>query len=406
MAHRLHDSVICGEFDFRTKGRISGLVTLLGRDEPLRIHLQGLPAADLAGIVLRFRNPSPTLPAPDDLSSLQQGGIGDISASRKCKIPDCSPQELAQHVHAGTSFPWHWGNTLYVEWFSTCNGRMVIEASHFVLDIEGPAQWSLSPEDEPSRQEQIAASMKAVEDDLAGLLTGIDLLNEDEGDLHEEEREAQEWDHRMNQLNDRIEARLHALGDLPDMEGYDEIYREEREKLRIEWGEPAPEPLTPEEEAERARWIDEMNAAAEEALQDWEDLPDPPDHSLVSRCNELGHKIFADIKDGGRMPESAPSEHPLHELQWGVQFAAAKLAGALNPMDEDDPWPPCSYRIGDVLVRLKKARALLRDALAAMDSADEENLAHPAWRAAVRHEVEDILAEVLRLLAEARDSLE
>ncbi len=39
---------------------------------------------------------------------------------------------------------------------------------------------------------------------------------------------------------------------------YERIYEEEREKIRQERGEPEPEPLTPEQEAEQAAWIEEM----------------------------------------------------------------------------------------------------------------------------------------------------
>jgi len=93
-------------------------------------------------------------------------------------------------------------------------------------------------------------------------------------------------------------------------------------------------------------------------------------------------------------------------LDQGVMFASGKLAGALNPRPGPDDWPPESLFAGDVLVRLKKARAHLRDALAGLDAAEEQNLADPAWRATLRAELVSVRAEVDRLVAEVRAVLE
>jgi hypothetical protein len=45
-------------------------------------------------------------------------------------------------------FPWHWGNALYLEWFSQSNGRVVIETASYVLKIVGEPHWEMSPEEE------------------------------------------------------------------------------------------------------------------------------------------------------------------------------------------------------------------------------------------------------------------
>jgi hypothetical protein len=59
----------------------------------------------------------------------------------------------------------------------------------------------------------------------------------------------------------------------------------------------------------------------------------------------------------------------------------------------------------DTLVRLKKARGYLRDAIAGLDSADEDQLATPAWRADTRREIAEILGKVQHLIAEVRQVL-
>ena len=65
------------------------------------------------------------------------------------------------------------------------------------------------------------------------------------------EAEADAEDRRQQLLLDRIGVRMdreYAEGREPD---FAEIMEEEREKLRKERGEPEPEPLTPEQEAEQ-----------------------------------------------------------------------------------------------------------------------------------------------------------
>ena len=65
----------------------------------------------------------------------------------------------------------------------------------------------------------------------------------------------------MELLLDRVSARIEREG---HEEGkFEQILDEERARLRRERGEPEePEP-PPEQEAERAAWIEEMNAIAE-----------------------------------------------------------------------------------------------------------------------------------------------
>jgi hypothetical protein len=86
-------------------------------------------------------------------------------------------------------------------------------------------------------------------------------------------------------------------------------------------------------------------------------------------------------------------------------FAGAKLAGALGVHGEEE-WPPDPLFAGDALVRLKKAREHLRDAMAGLDGADEQSLATEPWRSRTRAEVEDTLVRVQRLIDEVREVLE
>jgi hypothetical protein len=164
---------------------------------------------------------------------------------------------------------------------------------------------------------------------------------------------------------------------------------------------------TPEQEEQRAAWIEEMNAAAQQALEEmeteaWKERSEPQRPELLDRAMDFSIQLRNDIKEW--LADDAIAEHPLREIAWGVQLAAVKIGGALGH-DRDEPWPPDALFAGDSLVRLKKSRDCLRDALLAMDSADQENLAPAAWRIATRREIAEILGEVQLLIQDLREVL-
>ncbi len=424
MAWRIDEYLIHGEIDNRTPGRVTGRLWFLGReDEPVVLDLEGNAWRDVAGHVLRFTNPTPATPEAgflDGLAATQSGVVGDITASRKVKVPDCPMEEVMRLVRAGEKFPWHWGNSLYLEWHSERNGRVVIESANYQIEIDAEAAWTMSEAEETAQQETNGRAMVAFMERLADAVPDDDDFEDfDEDDETDDddaptsaaEAVADAEQARMDLLLDRVQARIKralAAGEEPDHEA---IFEEERERLRRERGEPDPEPTTPEEEAERAAWITAMNAAAEEALaasDDYDDWKDDEDreHPLVARCHSLHLRFHHDSAARGWLTDADPQEHPLRELEIGVMIAGGKLAGALNSLDDEDDWPPGPLFAGDTLVRLKKARGHLRDSLAGADAAAEQSLADPAWLAHARADLVKLLAEVETLVAEVRAVLE
>lgn len=407
MAWRIQDYVERGEIDNRDKGRVTGRLWLNGIDEPIVLELTGNPYRDLAGQRLRFLNPKPK-PMPKDLRSFareQTGVVGDITAARKVKVLDIPDDQFEHYYKNKIPMPFHWGNCLYLEWHSVRNGRVVIEATDYVLEVEPEATWQMSEEEEAAQleangramidfMEQMMAAAKATEADDPG---------EDDEPQSEAEAAADAEAARMDLLMDRITARLDREED-PDGDAFERIMEEERERLRKERGEPEPEPLTPEEEEERTQWIEEMNAACEAAMNEPIDPEDTREHPLVEHCHELGGRLHDDIEANGWLPEGAREEHPLYELKHGVWFASAKLAGALN--GRRDEWPPEPLFAGNCLVRLKKARNYLKDALAGLDAAEAEKLTEPAWLPPLRQELQGILQSVNDLIGEVRAVLE
>ncbi len=435
MAWRIDETLIRGEVDNRVRGRVTGRLWFTGRDEPVTLDLAGNAWRDVAGHVLCFTNPAPRAPRPDELkglADLQHGVVGDITASRKVKVPECSMDELMEYYEAKKPFPWHWGNSLHLEWHSAPNGRVVIESATYQLELDPEAAWTMSESEET---EQRRANDRAMIDFMNRLLAGLEAAEardavtesfDDDGEdacvdddadddtpTTEAEAEADAEQARMDLLLDRVNARMEREGLQP--EDLERVLDEERARLRRERGEPEPAPRTPKEEAEQAAWIDEMNAAAEEALAElnaekWKHADGEPEderwHPLVERGNAVTDTIRHACKEHGWLTDDDAREHPLRELANGVMIATAKLAGALGSEDDDEDWPPEPLFAGGVLVRLKKVRAHLRDALAGLDAADEQSLAEPAWRAEMRQAVDAMLVDVEVLINDVRTVLE
>jgi hypothetical protein len=167
MAWRIHESVIRGELDNRERGRVTGQIWLAGRPEPLVLDLQGNCARDLAGRRLEFVNPHPVEAEWRGLVPRQVGVTGDITASRKVRVPDVPKAELMRCLEERRPFPTHWANSLYLEWFSEYNGRVVIESADFALTVIGEAAWEATPAEEEEQHRRNAAAMSAFMGSLA-----------------------------------------------------------------------------------------------------------------------------------------------------------------------------------------------------------------------------------------------
>ena len=94
------------------------------------------------------------------------------------------------------------------------------------------------------------------------------------------------------------------------------------------------------------------------------------------------------------------------EITDGVTFAGVKLAGALHSSMRRGEWPPDPLYAGDSLVRLKKARGHLHDAIAGLKAAADDGLLGGVRLDEIDREVRGILAEVEQLISEIRGILE
>src|SRR6476660_5791025 len=160
MAFRIHDSVVRCEIDNRVRGIVRGKFWAEGRPEPIVLELQGNAWPDLAGCLLTFTNPKKRVVHPhlESLRPMQRGGIGDLTASRKVRVFDVPLEEALEMSRRKEKPPEHMANSLYLEWFSEQNGRVVIESADYEVCIS-PPEWRMTPEEDEERARKAAEGL-------------------------------------------------------------------------------------------------------------------------------------------------------------------------------------------------------------------------------------------------------
>ena len=159
MAWRIDEQVVRGEIDNRVRGWVTGRIWFVGRETPIELELEGNAWRDLAGRRLEFTNREPVAGDLDRLAARQAGVIGDCTASRKVKVPEIPMSQIGEYYAAKKPWPWHWGNCLYLEWFSERNGRVVIESASYELRIVGDAAWDMTEAEELEQRRANGAAL-------------------------------------------------------------------------------------------------------------------------------------------------------------------------------------------------------------------------------------------------------
>jgi len=329
VAFRIHNSVVRGEIDNRVKGIVRGKIWVAGRKKPVVLELQGNAWPDLAGCLLKFKNPLKRIAHQhlDSLNPNQTGQIGDITASRKVRVMEIPMPDAYLMKKRGEHVPEYMANSLYLEWFSVQNGRVVIESTDYELEISAP-EWRLTPEEDAERARLAASGMSWF---MRKLTDAIEKPKRGQKS-HEEE-----WDeHDYEKFLKESDARTDKYGELLDKYGHSD---EAHEKIAKEMG--WTRELTPEEAQEENRRIDEINRACEDALNEPEPEPDPAregidwirdkhghtHHPLQHRCSESALKLWKQM-DKLRLKDS--NDKDLGDFIGEWLTTGAKLAGALN----------------------------------------------------------------------------
>jgi len=397
MAFRIHDSVVRGEIDNRVKGVVRGKIWVEGRKNPVRLDLKGNAHPDLAGCKLTFTNPLKRIRHKhlETLQPLQQGVIGDLTASRKVRVFDIPVEEAYMMCKRGEKPPEHLANCLYLEWFSELNGRVVIESTDYQLVISAP-EWRLTPEEDVQRAEDAAKGMDWF---MQKLTEAIDELKRGQKDPEAE------WDeHDHERLLKESDARTDKYMELLDKYGDSD---EAQEKIAKEMG--WLEELTPEEAAEEDRRIEEMNRACEEALNEPPPEPDPHRegidwirteegeirHPLQHRCFESAMKYW-DLADEIDLEKTADKD--LAQFIFEFQTTGVKLAGALNGIAQDRGSNDPAF----IVACLKRALDHLHQSQAGLEAVSSKKLLSEKLVNEARKELFEIREGILKLMDEFR----
>jgi len=172
--------VIRGEIDNTVRGCVTGKLWLLGREQPMTLDLDGDARPDLAGCKLTFENVNP-IPQPqydEGLSMIQTSSVGDITASQKLKKL-LVPEEVWMQAMKEKRFhemPWVLSNSLYLEWFSNSNGRIVIQTTDYVLTVS-ERQWEPDADEQAAQAAINEENMRAYMEELSRAVGGEDVAD-------------------------------------------------------------------------------------------------------------------------------------------------------------------------------------------------------------------------------------
>ena len=374
MAWRIHDSVIRGEIDNRLKGRVRGKLWLNGLDEPVKLDLEGNACPDLAGCLLKFKNPGKTFPMrkKPEFNPLQRGKIGNLSASLKVRAFTIPDDEAFEMIDRGEKPPERTANALYLEWFSEGNGRVVIESADFELNISAP-EWRLTPAEEKQRAQDAEA--------------GWEIFSKQLNEALEKQKRGQkdpqaEWnEHNYEKLLKESDARTDKYMELLDKYGHSPE-AEERIAKEMGWLRE----LTREEAEEENRQIEEMNRACEEALNEPPLEPEPHRegidwirtasgriaHPLQHRCFESAVKFR---KQADKLGLDKSEDEDLEQFIFEFQTTGAKLAGALNSIARGAGFPDPAFTVAC----LKRALDHLHKSQAGLEAVALRNCCRQKW---------------------------
>ncbi len=398
MAFRIHDSVLRGEIDNRQKGTIRGQLWLHGRGEPVTLELQGNAHPDLAGCLLKFTNPLKSVPHPglDSLNPLQRGTIGDLTASRKVRVPAVPLEEFLNWPEAKGRPPERLANCLYLEWFSAANGRVVIESADFTLEISAP-EWRLTPAEEKQRARDAEAGWNGFVGQLNAALEKQQRGQKDpeaDWDEHDYEKFLKESDARTDKYLELQEK----YGDSDEAEA----------KIAHEMGWDDTE-AADAGDGESPMSVDEINRICEEALNEPQPEPDSLTegkdwirtaagdlrHPLQHRCFESAMKFWHECDALGLKKSDDPD---LHQFIFEFQTTGVKLAGALEGLAQGRDPRDAAFTVA----YLKRALDHLHKAQAGLESVSVRKLLPETMVSEARSELFEIREGMLKLMDEFR----
>ena len=152
MAWRLGDWICQGELDDTFLGWTTGWLKIEGIERPLQLKLAGNCHPDLAGWKIKIVRTEPIpdwvepLKHPECIAVDQSGIVGDVTADQTLKQFECSVEEFVRRTRAGNPPATIWQKSLYLEWYSNKNGRVVVQSTRLAVRRQGERAFELTDE--------------------------------------------------------------------------------------------------------------------------------------------------------------------------------------------------------------------------------------------------------------------
>lgn len=392
MAFRIHDSVVRGEIDNRVRGIVRGKIWVEGCGEPVTLELKGNAHPDLAGCLLTFSNPLKRIPHRHlkSLNPIQRGVIGDLTASRKVRVFDVPLDEALEMIHREEQPPEHMANSLYLEWFSEANGRVVIESADYELAISAP-EWRLAPEENEQRAQDATAGMNEF---IQTLNQAIDAQERGQKNL-EADWDEHDYEKFLKISDARTDKYMELLDKYGDTDEAEEIIAKE-----MGWDLES----NGEDDTERMS-IEELNALCEASANEPPPKPDPDRegidwirteegdirHPLQHRCSESVIRFWHCV-DALDLDES--NDPDLDQFVSEFRIIGAKLAGALNGIADGRSFRDKAFTVA----YLKRALDHLHKSQRGLEGVGQKKLLPDAVVAEARKELFEIREGILNLM--------
>ena len=383
MAWRIDKAVAHGEIDNTVEGHTTGRIWLHGRDEPLILSLNGDCWRDLAGTRLQFENPDPLpIPGLESLNIDQIGIIGDMTASRKNRVPTVSEEQMHELYQNNLEIPCEWRNTLYLEWFSEFNGRVVIESTSYQMTIS-QHEWEMDVDAEDAQK---LANLNAMRD-FMGMVIRRNSADENAPNTTGEMDEFA-WEERLKESDRLTEAYQEVL------EKYVEDSDSEQKEAFVMGWDALLDALAERDEAgiESEHPLDFDEDEEEDDFLDLDEFDEEDEHPLQIKAQELAMRAM-DL-----LPKDAPAGSAAYQLITHLLEVSGKLAGALHGHGSGfEPEP------GFVLAVLKRCLNWLNDAVGACQKLmeverDADQLAALEHIRATIFEIRETIVELRRTL--------
>jgi hypothetical protein len=415
MAWRIHDKITHGEIDNRRKGFVEGRIWLHGSDEPLILRLKGNCWSDLAGCLLTFSNPSAEKAGDLNLDPVQEGVVGDMTASRKVRVPIVSQEEVSRLTEANQPIPTQLGNCIYLEWFSGANGRVVLESPHYICQLSN-REWDMTSSQEDEQRQENQENLQEFLQKLVNEQSFLDLTADEPEAPPLDEFEWEKLLRQSDQITDHYLEALEKFRDDPDCD------RRVAESMGWDWlieeGDLPPEnPLfdfvkqatgedilgsdeddDEDDDDEDEDDFDEEEEGDEDDGEDFdeEDEELEEEHPITRNARELAIYIYRMTEERGLLKSQ---DATLISLLTCSNATAAKLAGALHSLASDDP----DY--GFAIAALKRTLPPLHQAIAAADRMAEQIPEESTWLQNGRDELFLLRQDILELMHQLRQSL-